>query len=221
MALIKCPECGKECELGLKNCPQCGCPLKKQGIPRWVNIVLGGMILALLIMLIYPVLSPQDRMYMKYQKKAQAFIKELPTEGFEMETIIDTVVRAVFYGKQTQNGVEFHCYDLSNEKDETISVENDIREVTDYRYSFENRCIFILAETNSSRPSDMSCALCITVNNRKVQRIANGLSALFNDDYIRLEKVFGMPTSIWMEDDLNEIINSSSHNLNDVNDWGL
>ena len=29
MALIKCPECGKEISSETKNCPNCGCPIKK------------------------------------------------------------------------------------------------------------------------------------------------------------------------------------------------
>lgn len=29
MALIKCPECGKDISSETKNCPNCGCPIKK------------------------------------------------------------------------------------------------------------------------------------------------------------------------------------------------
>ena len=29
MALIKCPECGKEISDKAKTCPNCGCPIKK------------------------------------------------------------------------------------------------------------------------------------------------------------------------------------------------
>ena len=30
MALIKCPECGKEVSSSAKNCPNCGCPIESR-----------------------------------------------------------------------------------------------------------------------------------------------------------------------------------------------
>ena len=32
MAIIKCPECGKEISNMAKNCPNCGCPIKMEEI---------------------------------------------------------------------------------------------------------------------------------------------------------------------------------------------
>ena len=38
MALIKCPECGKEVSSKAKVCPNCGCPVEEMGVGGTVRI---------------------------------------------------------------------------------------------------------------------------------------------------------------------------------------
>ena len=44
MALVKCPECGKEVSEGAPSCPKCGCPIKAVTIEKtgkkWKGLIL-------------------------------------------------------------------------------------------------------------------------------------------------------------------------------------
>lgn len=65
MALINCPECGKEISDQAKTCPGCGCPIIKQKIKRQLSknqklyIVLGLICIGLIIGIICYINSPK------------------------------------------------------------------------------------------------------------------------------------------------------------------
>ncbi len=49
MALLKCPECGKEVSDQAKSCPNCGYPLKKSKFPAWIVLCIIGILVVVII----------------------------------------------------------------------------------------------------------------------------------------------------------------------------
>lgn len=64
MALIKCPECGKEVSDTAKNCPSCGYLLKKLDIVKHkrisTNIMLMGILLIIISIISFIITSDKD-----------------------------------------------------------------------------------------------------------------------------------------------------------------
>ena len=99
MALIKCPECGKEISDKAESCPNCGCPaseiLSKKN-DRDTEVLINEFQKAIKES---HLMNPNDR------KKAQKEIRKYAREKEILVSIADaqTIMKAEYAGKDTRN----------------------------------------------------------------------------------------------------------------------
>lgn len=223
MALIKCPECGKDVGNNLSFCPHCGFRLKKRNVILLVvNISLLFFAIGLLFFLVFSIIQTNQDKTIIHKKTAIKFVEELPSNCVIMETIMDSTINKIFYYKNEELNVEFRCFDVSKSTDNIITTQN-ISNVSNYYYDKKNRCIFVIVKTKSDKLSNRYSLFYIGVDNNSSEIIANGIAIFFiNRNEIRVEKTLGRDIDIdFGSNSIDEILKFKDDYRKDYNNWDL
>ena len=119
MALINCPECGKEVSSAAKQCPYCGYPIKdrtsvisdvsqnknhhnssrKNGKAKkaWIVGVVVVVVVALVVGAILFLSGTGNRSIEKYRAEAEKFKSELPKSYVVLAECIDSAAQKIYY----------------------------------------------------------------------------------------------------------------------------
>lgn len=158
MAMIKCPECGKEISDKASSCPNCGCPMSTSvgnsgmgKISKWKVIIFSVIAIIVIITVLLLLKNKIPEGYTKeYYREAKVFVEscekyidnpaneKLPETGEIFDEVFDEMIKNS--NKYTQKDYELAeqelytstallIYSSDNEKQDLIDAINHMKEL--------------------------------------------------------------------------------------------
>lgn len=123
MALINCPECNKEISDQVKNCPNCGYPLKKKESRTGKKVIVLVSVIVLII-LISVMVFIANLIFNSNEKKAIRYFQEGQFEAFQS-------IKPKMKSEETDNFTKFLEKEVENIWNEYLEKEIDLQVATE------------------------------------------------------------------------------------------